>query len=171
MKSAKSRNDSVSTRASLAIGLDTTFRLGDGLWFAATGPGPLFLENVLFGRLPVPNWLSSALTRGYTVTFEGGDGGLGGSAVFGSGVSSRARIFWGVSVNLTVSLPFTSESNSRSRSSSDMRPLSPRDRWLAVDSRPLDIAVAPFDLFADEDDDVTRFNDALSDSDLSWEKP
>jgi len=49
-----------------------------------------------------------------------------------------------------------------------MRPVRLRERWLAVDSRPLGIAIAPFDLFA-EDDEITRFRDALSDSDLSWE--
>lgn len=80
-------------------------------------------------------------------------------------------MFSGVSVNLTVSFPLTSESNSRSRSSSDMRPLRLRERWLAVDSRPLGMAVAPLDRFAvvDDDDETTRFRDALSDSDRSWE--
>lgn len=84
MKSAKSRIDSLSMRGSLASGLDTTFLLGDGLCCATVGP--LVLEAVLLGKFPVPNWLSSALTRGYTVT-------VGGATLTGSACSWWAG-FW-----------------------------------------------------------------------------
>lgn len=50
-----------------------------------------------------------------------------------------------------------------------MRPLRLRDRMLPLESRPLVTTVAVVDLFADDAEETTRFKDAFSDGDRSWE--
>jgi hypothetical protein len=83
IKSAKSRIDSDSILGSLASGLVTTLRLGEGLCWAVVGP--FALGAVVLGRFAVPKDLSSALARGYTVTDD--SDGLRGSALFKTGDS------------------------------------------------------------------------------------
>ena len=129
MKSAKSRIDSDSMRGSLASGLVITFLLGDGLWPETPESLPLLpllpVLGGLAGNALLPNALFlSASTRGYTVTAVVGRSGsvlrtTGGSCSMSVQVlihsetilTSKARMFSGVKVYLTVSLPCTSSSN------------------------------------------------------------
>lgn len=76
-------------------------------------------------------------------------------------LTSISRTCCGVRVYLTVSSPLTSESNSRSRSSWDMRPVRPRGRpvRLMSESRPVCRIEVETDLV---DEEETRCRDAFS---------